>query len=62
MRPAAASWKACGRGGERVNKFLFGSAMGVMLGAGLMMMPGARTVQHDAMREFRKLKKQMKHR
>ena len=45
-----------------MNKFLFGSAMGVMLGAGLMLMPGARTVQHDAMREFRKLKKQMKHR
>ena len=43
-----------------MNKFLFGSAMGLMVGAGLMMMPGARTLQRDAAKEFTKLKKQMK--
>ena len=42
-----------------MNRFLMGSAMGLMVGAGLMMMPGSRRMQRKLTREAVKMKRLM---
>lgn len=43
-----------------MTKFAFGSAMGFMVGAGLMMMPAGRVVRRDAKRKVNLVKKWLK--
>ena len=38
-----------------MGKFFVGSAMGLMMGAGIMMMPGARKFQRKMKRQLRKM-------
>ncbi len=43
-----------------MSRFLVGSAMGLMMGAGLMMMPGARKLQRSMTKEVGKMKRQLR--
>lgn len=45
-----------------MNRFFAGSAMGLAVGAGLMLLPGARKLQRSVAREAGKLKRQLQHR
>ena len=43
-----------------MSRFLVGSAMGLMMGAGLMMMPGARKLQRSMTKEVGKMNRQLR--
>ena len=43
-----------------MGKFFVGSAMGLMMGAGIMMMPGARKCQRTMTKEVGKMKRQLR--
>ena len=43
-----------------MGKFFVGSAMGLMMGAGIMMMPGARKFQRTMTKEVGKMKRQLR--
>ncbi len=43
-----------------MGKFFVGSAMGLMMGAGIMMMPGARKLQRTMTKEVGKMKRQLR--
>ena len=43
-----------------MNRFMTGGAMGFMLGAGMMMMPGTKALRRDMMRAADKMKRWMR--